>query len=125
MLPTESIIHESSIFMPAAPGTLSEINVRFKDSTMEWSTFTFLSYEMGRGVFEGAEYDFAWLDEECSVEIFAETAKRLMTTLGRMILTWTPLDGLTDVVLSFIGEDFRPPEIEELDVDSLVPALDY
>ena len=121
MVPASAILHDTSIFMPAAPGTLSEIGLRYKDSQVEWSTLTFLSYEMGRGVFEGSEYLMAWLDEECPMEIYVEIMKRLMTTQGRMVLTWTPLDGLTDVVLSFMAKDFKPPEFDEEDMDSLVP----
>ena len=123
MIPASRILHDTTIFMPNAQGTLNEIGVRFRDSKTEWSTIYFLSYEMGRGVFEGAEYDFGWLDEECDEEIFAEAMKRLMTTEGRMVLTWTPLDGLTNVVLQFLGADFSPPDPYEEDIDSLVPPL--
>ena len=123
MIPADCIMNDTTIFMPNAQGTLGEIGIRYRDSKTEWSTLTFLSYEMGRGVFEGAEYDFGWLDEECDEEIFAEAMKRLMTTQGRMVLTWTPLDGLTNVVLQFLGADYKPPDAIEEDTDALVPPL--
>ena len=121
MVPEDRIMHEEAIFMPAAPGTLSEIGIRFRDSRSEYSTLDMFSYEMGRGVFEGTSYDFAWLDEECPEDIFAEVTKRLMTTQGRMVLTWTPLDGLTAVVLQFLGADYKPPEDQKFDVHALLP----
>lgn len=120
MIPGQKIRHETAIFMPAAPGTLKEIGVQYRDSETEWSTISMLSYEMGRGVFEGTAYDLAWLDEECGMDIYVETAKRLMTTGGRMVLTWTPLDGITEVVMAFLGDEYLPPKVDAFDVDSLV-----
>ena len=121
LIPDRAIVHENAVFMPAAPGTLNEISVRFRDSKTEFSTIEFFSYEMGRGVFEGTAYDFAWLDEECPEDVYFEVMKRLMTTGGRMVLTWTPLDGLTEVVMQFLGKDYQPPDVLQEDIDALLP----
>ena len=122
MIPPDAIQHDTAIFMPAAAGTLQEIQVRYRDSQVESSTIEFLSYEMGRGVFEGTEYDLAWLDEECPLDIYAEVAKRLMTTDGRMVLTWTPLDGPTEVVMQYMTPGYKPPAVIEEDIDQLIPV---
>jgi phage terminase large subunit-like protein len=66
------------------------------------SVVGFKSYEMGRGGFEGTAQDGIWLDEECPIEIFTECVMRTMTTGGRIWLTFTPLEGLSETVLQFL-----------------------
>lgn len=60
------------------------------------------SYAEGRKSFEGTEQDFIWLDEECPLDIYTECLTRTMTTDGHIILTFTPLAGLTQTVLMFL-----------------------
>jgi len=72
------------------------------------SRLGFKSYEQGRKTFQGTEKDVIWLDEESDAGIRAECALRLMTTRGLLIETFTPLKGLTPIVLTYL-EDGRPP----------------
>lgn len=67
-----------------------------------WSTVGVKSYQQGRGSFEGVEQDLIWLDEEPPLDVYTEALVRLMTRRGRMLLTFTPLEGLSEVVLSFL-----------------------
>ena len=60
------------------------------------------SYAEGRKSFEGTEQDLIWLDEECPLDIYTECLTRTMTTDGHIILTFTPLAGLTQTVLMFL-----------------------
>lgn len=60
------------------------------------------SYEQGREAFEGTEKDVIWLDEECPEDIYTECLIRTMTTNGVVYLTFTPLYGLTQVVMKFL-----------------------
>jgi len=60
------------------------------------------SYAEGRKSFEGTEQDIIWLDEECPIDIYTECLTRTMTTNGHIILTFTPLAGLTQTVLMFL-----------------------
>ena len=60
------------------------------------------TYEQGRATWQGTEVDFIWIDEECPQDVYGEALIRLMTTKGSMITTFTPLNGLTDVVISFL-----------------------
>jgi len=60
------------------------------------------SYAEGRKSFEGTEQDFIWLDEECPLDIYTECLTRTMTTNGHIVLTFTPLAGLTQTVLMFL-----------------------
>jgi len=60
------------------------------------------SYAEGRKSFEGTEQDIIWLDEECPLAIYTECITRTMTTNGLIMLTFTPLEGLTETVLQFL-----------------------
>ncbi len=66
------------------------------------SVLTFKSYDQRREAFQGTAQDVIWLDEECPMEIYTECLLRTMTTGGLLYLTFTPLQGLTEVVLSFL-----------------------
>lgn len=73
-----------------------------------WSNLAFKSYDQGRRVFQGTAKHLIWLDEECPPEVYGECLIRLATTRGIMLTTFTPLLGLSEVVLSFMPEDMRP-----------------
>ena len=45
--------------------------------------------------------DFIWCDEEPPEDVYAECCIRTMTTRGHIILTFTPLQGITNVVKGF------------------------
>lgn len=74
------------------------------------STLGFKSYQQGRGSFEGTEKDVIWLDEECGIDIYGECLIRTATTDGLIMLTFTPLEGMSAVVLQFMPKEFRPGE---------------
>lgn len=68
------------------------------------SSIGFKSNEAGRQSFEGTAMDVIWLDEECDLPIFIECLARTMTTGGIIFTTFTPLKGLTDLILSLIKD---------------------
>lgn len=59
------------------------------------------SYDQGRESFQGTSLEAVWLDEEPPMAIYAECLLRTMTTDGMVLCTFTPLLGLSDVVLAF------------------------
>lgn len=73
------------------------------------SSLQIKSYDQGRVSFQGTSIELGWPDEECPEDIYAEMLTRLLTTNGRMMLTFTPLIGLTNLVLSFLP-DMAPRE---------------
>lgn len=66
------------------------------------SVLGFKSYEQGRKAFEGTEQDVILLDEEPPEDIYTECLIRTMTTKGLIMLTFTPLQGMSSVVLMFL-----------------------
>lgn len=70
------------------------------------SSFIMLkSSAMGDDVFQGAEIDGAWIDEEVPQKVVDEVDARLMTTNGQMIMTFTPLKGLTELVVWILEQE--------------------
>lgn len=67
-----------------------------------FSVLRLKSYEQGRGSFEGTEQDGIWLDEEPPADVYGECLIRTATTDGLIYLTFTPLEGMSDTVLSFL-----------------------
>lgn len=69
------------------------------------SQLRFKSYEQGRKTFQGAKIHVVHLDEEPPRDIYVESLMRTMSTeekhQGMVLLTMTPLMGLTDMVLHF------------------------
>lgn len=82
--------------------------VRIRHVSGEWSELGFKSYQQGRGSFEGTARHVVWLDEEPPQDVYTECLTRTATTNGLIIATFTPLDGLTDVAMSFMPDDMRP-----------------
>lgn len=76
--------------------------VRVKHVSGGWSSIGLKSYEQGRTSFEGVERDIIWLDEEPDEGIYGECIIRTATCDGMVMLTFTPLLGLTPVALSFL-----------------------
>lgn len=66
------------------------------------------SFDQGRTAFEGTEKDLIWLDEEPPLPIYTECLLRTADTTGlnlmtgMIMLTFTPLEGMSETVLSFL-----------------------
>lgn len=69
-----------------------------------FSVLGFKSYDQGRKKFQGTAKHGVWLDEECPQDVYTECLLRLMTTDGLIMLTFTPLSGVSEVVLQFMDE---------------------
>lgn len=78
------------------------------------NVLTFKSYEEGRTSFEAEAVDFIWLDEECSIQIYQECQMRILTTHGRILSTFTPVEGLTETVLRLLeGSELLGPQLAD------------
>jgi len=74
------------------------------------SRLGFKSFDQGREAFQGTAKHVIWLDEESNEAIRAECAMRLATTNGLLMETFTPLRGLTPVVLKYLGDEAEIPQ---------------
>jgi len=74
------------------------------------SYLTLKSYDQRRESFQGTEKDFIWLDEEPPMDVYGECLIRTMTTQGLILCTFTPLQGMSEVVQSFLPGGKLPDE---------------
>lgn len=89
-------------------GAVDYVTVKHASGGM--SRLGFKSYDQGRLAYQGTEKHVVWLDEESDEGIRSECVMRLMTTNGLLIETFTPLRGLTPIVLRYIGDEAAVPE---------------
>ena len=100
LIPKECIIEYK--FRPNGNGSLDYVKVKHASGGV--SVLGFKAYEQGRESFQGTEKDVIWLDEESKEGIRSECIMRLMTTGGLLIETFTPLKGITPIVLKYMQE---------------------
>ena len=103
MIPKELIIE--TVNKPGVPGAVQAVLVRHVSGSV--STLSFKSYEMSQDKFMGTAIDLVWLDEECPKDIFTQCVTRTATTGGIVYLTFTPEQGLTELVKDFLY-DIKP-----------------
>lgn len=72
------------------------------------SILTFKSYAEGRVSFQGTAKHVIWLDEEPPLNIYGECILRTMTTDGIVMATFTPLSGMSEVVMQFLPNGKLP-----------------
>lgn len=70
-----------------------------------WSSCTMKSFDQGRAKFQGDTLDLVWLDEEPPEDVYTESLTRTNTTNGLVMMTFTPLKGVTGTVKRFTGAD--------------------
>lgn len=108
VLPKETIIATSP--RPGIPNAIESIRVRH--SSGGESVVVLKSYEQGRLAYQGTAQDFIHADEEPPADIYTECLLRTMETGefkgGCIYLTFTPLQGLTSTVLSFLPDGQLP-----------------
>jgi phage terminase large subunit-like protein len=85
-----------------ATDAYDSIQVRHKSGGV--STLGFKSYEQGREKFQAATLHFIWWDEEPPPEVYSEGLTRITATRGMEFLTFTPLQGRSEVVMKFLDE---------------------
>lgn len=94
------LISGKPLTKPGVPDAIEIVRVKHKSGGT--STLCFKSYDQRREAFQGTEQDIIWLDEEPPYSIYVESLMRTMTTNGILVLTFTPLMGLSETVLHFL-----------------------
>ena len=95
--------HDTIVKVTAGGGVADSVSVIYVANKYGGvSQIEFKSYEQGRKGFEGTEQDVILEDEEPPLSIHTECLIRTMTNDGIMMLTFTPLQGMSEVVLDFL-----------------------
>lgn len=69
------------------------------------SVLGFKSYDQGRASFQGTARDIIHLDEEPDIDVYEECLLRTLTVRGHVMLTMTPLLGLSEMVRHFTDHE--------------------
>ncbi len=97
MLPKDSIIATAA--WQGMSGGVSSIQVRHVSGGV--SVIGLKAYEQGLKEFVGTDIHFIWNDEEPPIDVYGEQLIRLFSTNGSMLVTNTPIHGLTPFILDF------------------------
>ena len=81
------------------------------------STLTLKSYSAGREKFQGSTLDYVALDEEAPIEIYTECLTQTNVTKGLVWSTFTPLQGVSEVVRRSLYEKSDDRELVTMTLD--------
>ena len=99
MIPRDKIVKTER--KPGVPNAISVTQV--KHISGGTSYLYFLAYLMGPERWYGRSVDFVWLDEEPPREIYSQAVTRTLDKRGQVAMTFTPENGMTQTVASFIN----------------------
>lgn len=109
LIPADSIINTT-----AKSGIAESVDTLYvKHITGGTSVVQFKSYDQGRQAFEGAEVDIVGMDEEPPIDVYGECAIRLMTVDGSLWCSFTPLEGMTELIVNEYPDGFPDKIIPE------------
>src|SRR5229473_3500449 len=114
-IPRDCFVGRPTLARGAVSGSYDTARVRHFTNGVEdgVSTLQFKSYEQGRMKFQGASLDFWWPDEEPPIDIYIEGCTRFSATRGMSFMTFTPLQGMSDVVCRFLTPEADDPGFDQ------------
>jgi phage terminase large subunit-like protein len=101
MIPKELIVDHSMAL--GVSDVVDQIWVRHASGGV--SVLGCMVNQSGREAFQGPSKDVIWLDEECDHDVFTECRLRTMTVKGIILVTFTPLKGLTSLAKWLLNEE--------------------
>ncbi len=99
MLPKDCILDVSKRQGPVGNCVGS---ILIKHTSGDTSSIALQSYEQGRSRWQADTVDGVWFDEESPLDLYTEGMTRTNVTQGPIIVTFTPLLGMSDVVKRFM-----------------------
>ena len=81
------------------------------------STLLFKAYEQGRGKWQANTVDYVWFDEEPPEDVYFEGITRTNATRGRIVVTFTPLRGMSAVVARYLMQDNADRRVVTMTID--------
>lgn len=104
------------------PNALDTLVVRFGgggDIQASESLIGFKSYDQGREKWQGPTLGLVWFDEEPPQDIYTEGLTRTNVAMGPVMLTFTPLQGMSDVVKRFLIDKSPGTHITSMTIDDV------
>jgi phage terminase large subunit-like protein len=103
MMPRDAIIRATP--RRGAENSYEEVTIQHVSGGR--SVIKLRSFEQGAEAFQGTEEDLIWLDENFPASIYSEALTRLMTTEGHLLMTFTPINGVTPIIREFMDKAQR------------------
>ena len=108
----QGLVHDTKS-MPGVPGAIGQIQTKHRAGGI--SSVTVKTFEMGRSQFQAATLDLLIFDEEPPEDIYSECIMRTrgvkgVKEPGIVMMMFTSLKGLTDVVLRYLPNGRFPPD---------------
>jgi phage terminase large subunit-like protein len=104
------------------PNALDTLVVKFGgggDIQASESLIGFKSYDQGREKWQGPTLGLVWFDEEPPQDIYTEGLTRTNVAMGPVMLTFTPLLGMSDVVKRFLIDKVQGTHITSMTIDDV------
>lgn len=114
MIPADCIVGDPKRAMGVAD-LLDSVTVRHVSGGN--SRLYFKRYEQGREKWQGETLDVVWFDEEPAPEIYTEGLTRTNATGGMSYMTFTPLQGMSEVVMRFLSEKSPDRHVTYMTID--------
>ncbi len=90
---------------PGVPNAYDSVLV--KHASGRWAKCYFRAYEQGPKKFMGYRIDGGWGDEEPPADVWSQMLRGTFATNGILYITFTPEEGVTEVVYQFVN-DLKP-----------------
>lgn len=84
------------------------------------SIIRFKSVEQGRQKLQGESIDFAWIDEEPPIAEYSEILTRTTATGGMVYVTFTPLQGMSEVVKRYLSDKSPTRHVTTMRIEDAV-----
>ena len=111
-IPADCIIGHS-----AARGVADLLDtIRVRHATGGESLIGLKTYEKGREKWQGETLDGLWFDEEPPLDVYSEGLTRTQATGGMVWVTFTPLLGMSDVVVRFLMEESKSRHVTRMEI---------
>jgi len=122
---TGAIPKDRIVSIDRASGVANAVaSVSVRHVTGELSVCVFASYDQGRTKWQADTLDGVWLDEEPPLDIYSEALTRTNATGGFVMVTCTPLLGMTEVVKRFLDAEAGDQPLGGRATVGLDPGMD-
>lgn len=119
MIPADAIVGEPSRKRTIADA-VDTVIVRHgggADVQAGESSVAFKAYDQGREKWQGETLGGIWLDEECDIELYTEALTRTNIGGGLVLMTFTPLLGMSAVVRRFLVDNVPGTHVTTMTLD--------
>jgi phage terminase large subunit-like protein len=99
------------------PDAVESILVRHVNGDV--SQIIFKAYSDGREAWQAEDLEWVWFDEEPPEDIYTEGVTRTNNSGGPVFCTFTPLLGMSNVVMRFLSTDHRDRKVINMTIDDV------